>query len=130
MASASLWSEAEDNAIQVYYPDHGRSWDGWAEVLPNRTLRAIQMRAQRLGATQYKVPQGERPKRRKKPREGDERHHAFHVTPSADPMERVIANYMRDGYTPSEIDAMMKWPPNRTAYILTQRWDRESGGNQ
>lgn len=129
MASADLWTETEDSMIRTYYPVHGRRWQGWSEVLPNRSLRAIQMRAQRLGATKYKVLPSANKERRKRPRAADARHRSCHVVPVADPMERVIADLMRDGYTPSEIDRRMKWPPNRAVYILTQRWERESGNH-
>lgn len=41
----ALWSEAEDAALAANYPEHGANWDGWDEVLPNRTRSAISARA-------------------------------------------------------------------------------------
>ena len=39
------WTKAEDAKIKKLYPEHGPSWEGWAEVLPSRSLNAIKIRA-------------------------------------------------------------------------------------
>lgn len=44
-----MWSEYEEDIVRVYYPEHGAQWKGWSELLPGRTLNAIQNRAYRLG---------------------------------------------------------------------------------
>ena len=43
------WSEHEEYLIRKWYPEKGPSWDAWRKMLPNRTYRAIQQHANRLG---------------------------------------------------------------------------------
>lgn len=43
------WGPGEDAKLARHYPDHGADWDGWEGLLPGRSRRAIQCRAQDLG---------------------------------------------------------------------------------
>ena len=120
---ANLWSEAEDRAVAVYYPRHGTGWEGWAEVLPNRTKRAIAARAARIGVA---IVRGPRRPRAYKPKAADPRHKSKRIRLEPDPYEGTVIDYMAQGMTPSEIDACMGWHTGTTRLILTNRWERES----
>lgn len=127
----NLWSEEEDAAVVTFYPIHGRRWEGWKDVLPDRTMRAIEMRAQRLGvAPKREVAMTEGTRRR-----GDRNHYARSqydreppMTP--DPNEGLVMRLMADGMTPSEIDDQMHWRPGKSILVLTHKWQRLGQGRR
>lgn len=43
------WTDEEVDTLIEHYRDCGPSWDGWGDVLPDRTHRAIVEKAHRLG---------------------------------------------------------------------------------
>lgn len=43
------WTKEEDGNLAVYYPIYGPNWDGWDELLPGRSRRAISARATKMG---------------------------------------------------------------------------------
>lgn len=43
------WTKEEDGLVAVYYPLHGPNWDGWDELLPNHSRRALSAHASRMG---------------------------------------------------------------------------------
>lgn len=43
------WTAEEDAALKEHYPTHGAVWDGWEDILPDRTVNGISYRAGRLG---------------------------------------------------------------------------------
>lgn len=47
--SSPRWGSREVEAVRKYYPLHGPDWDGWDELIPDRTRHAIQMCASRIG---------------------------------------------------------------------------------
>ena len=47
--SSPKWGSKEVEAVRNYYPLHGPDWDGWDELIPDRTRHAIQMCASRIG---------------------------------------------------------------------------------
>ena len=47
--SSPKWGSDEVDAVRRFYPTHGPDWDGWDELVPNRTHHAIQMCASRIG---------------------------------------------------------------------------------
>ena len=49
MARGREWTRAEDQMIADNYANHGPSWPGWAEMMPDRGTVAIRNRAARLG---------------------------------------------------------------------------------
>lgn len=49
MSSGRAWTQAEDLMIVGNYANHGPSWPGWAEMMPDRGTTAIRNRAARLG---------------------------------------------------------------------------------
>lgn len=104
----NLWSEAEDRAVRTFYPRHGRKWDGWSEVMPKRTIRAIGMRAVRLGI--------KAPPRKKKSK---------HAT-DAYRREMIVAALMDSGMTPTEIDAKMHWRAGTAKQLILERWGKAS----
>lgn len=112
------WTEAEDNALRVYYPRHGTDWDGWAEVLPGRTRKAIGGRAARIGVTVKRAKPIPKPKRKV------EVHQQRSVGPSG--YDKHVRRCMEQGMSPSQIDSMMGWWPGKAVRILTTMWDREA----
>lgn len=44
-----MWTPDEDEVLRVYYPTRGSLWSGWAHLMPNRSIRAIEQRASKLG---------------------------------------------------------------------------------
>ena len=44
-----LWTKEELAALCKHYPEHGSTWDGWEQLLNNRTVWAIRERARRIG---------------------------------------------------------------------------------
>lgn len=111
------WGEEEDNAITTYYPKHGPSWDGWAEVLPYRTNRAIQMRAQRIGVSPPRQRAKEKPSRKQREPK---------LVKVPDPQERYVMRRMKDGLTPSQIDSEKHWIPGTAVRVMSEKWDREN----
>ena len=109
------WSKEEDEALRAFYPRHGMTWDGWAEVLPERTQVAISTRASRLGLAQNK-------------REGRQRSKRPMKMPTKDQSgyDGYVRRCMHEGMAPSQIDSMMGWWPGKTIRILTTIWNRES----
>lgn len=39
----------EDELVRRHYPSHGATWDGWDELLPNRSPNAIRVHANGMG---------------------------------------------------------------------------------
>lgn len=109
-----LWSAAEDEALRIYYQEHGPSWGGWSEVLPDRTVRALSSRAGKLGLTSVY----HRSDKSAKKRQG-----VANRVP--DPYERQVMRCMNDGMTPTEIDAAMKWNRGTARKIISEKWLRE-----
>lgn len=49
--TAPRWTPEEDAALAEHYREHGPSWDGWATLLPGRSVTALGRRACQLGLT-------------------------------------------------------------------------------
>lgn len=124
-SAGCLWSEAEDDALREFYPRHGAKWDGWQELLPRRTIRAVQMRAKRLGLAVPREPKRDTPMRKRPV--GDQRHYKAVVTMEPDQHERYVMGCMAAGMTPSEIDKARHWIPGTAKRVLMARWERENG---
>lgn len=43
------WTKAQDEALKLHFPLHGAKWEGWQALLPDRTAKAISVRAHTLG---------------------------------------------------------------------------------
>lgn len=57
IAKSPDWSASEDDVLRTWYPEYGMKWDRWDDLLPSRTRRAIQNRAQKLGVRcRYRGP--------------------------------------------------------------------------
>ena len=123
---AKVWSDEEDNALREFYQRHGTTWEGWAEVLPGRTIRAISARAVRLGIAEKRGPR-QKKKTPKKKRWQDPMHKAM-VKATADPYEGYVTNCMDMGMTPQEIDRKMNWGLGTARMIMSEKWlrDKES----
>lgn len=121
-----MWTESEDSAVRAYYADHGPRWDGWAEVLPGRSARAISARAQRLGVAEVRTRVTDESTGRKESPDPLGRHHYanFSAPLTPDPEERFVMGRMGSGATPSEIDRERKWRPGTAKSVLTHRWAR------
>lgn len=119
------WSEAQDEMLMVYYPTHGCNWQGWKEVLPERTRRAIEVRAHRLGITSRAKPIRTKPRKPpKRTMTGDGRHHISEVPLRPDPYEGRVMRMMGEGMTPPEIDKRLKFWPGTARMIISERWRR------
>lgn len=111
------WSDAQDRAIETYYPTHGPSWEGWSELLPTRTKRAIQARANRLGVTDRREER--KTVKREKPRTIRRR------VVGKDPNEEHVMRCMHEGMAPSQIDKANNWRPGKSVSIVTAAWNRD-----
>lgn len=117
------WSEAEDRALKEFYPRHGTDWVGWDEVLPERSERAIECRAYRFGLMKPRKPSGPR---KYKPREkANGSHYGARVQRTPDPYEGYVMECMAEGLTPTEIDAVKRWPRGTARMILSEMWLRD-----
>lgn len=117
------WTDAEVNALRVYYPTHGASWKGWAEVLNGRSKKAIQRKAGLLDIfheDMRKSPERKRPEHVFR----EASHKTYNCEPTPDPYERLILKLLHEGKTLKEIDRRMHWHPDRAKQILTERWKR------
>jgi len=117
------WNDVEVNALKTYFPIHGSGWEGWSEVLPDRSSKAISVKAASMGIVTSRQ-HNKTPERQRFKREHPERRSGYK---GPDPMEGRIMRMMADGMTPSEIDAEMKWRPGKAKRVITERWAREKG---
>lgn len=46
---SSQWTDEEVETLTRNYRAHGPSWDEWGSILPDRTYRAIRLKAHSLG---------------------------------------------------------------------------------
>lgn len=111
--------------VSYYWAKFGSKWIGWKEVLPDRTLRAIGSRAQKLKVVApHKGPKPSKWKL-KGSAKGDARHHKTDFELEADPHEDQVMRMLELGMTPHEIDRTMKWYSSTTRKIMVARWKRE-----
>lgn len=117
------WSQDEVSILTAHYPDHGRHWEGWETLLPDRTDAAIERKAHSIGLFVKHPKSRKKPVRHKKP---NIKHHIRYSTQVAnDPTELYVMKCMKKGMTPSQIDEQMKWWPGKAKRILQCRWERE-----
>ena len=102
--SSAKWSKTEENALKTFFPRHGHEWDGWDEVLPNRSEYAILKRARFLGLSPGRLNEAKQMK--------------------PDPYESYVVECMRMGMAPSDIDRQMKWFKGTACLIMSNRWKR------
>lgn len=126
MYTDDRWTDEQDQLLRDNYAEHGRAWDGWAVLLPNRTNRAIAARAQRMGLAS-KRPKRADSQRQKRPHAADNRHRDRAIVWEPDPYEEHVLACMQAGMLPSEIDESMLWYRGTTRLILTNRWERDDG---
>ena len=50
-ARSPRWTDDELATLEHHYPEHGPNWDGWSNLLPGRTQRAIANKAAKLSVT-------------------------------------------------------------------------------
>lgn len=103
-----LWTDSEDELIRSAYPEHGPTWDGWAELLPNRSRRAIGLRASRLG-----VIMGWREQPEDEPIPDNGRH------------DRIVMRGMAAGKSPSQIDRENHWVRGTARRIVLLHWEQD-----
>lgn len=115
------WSKDELAILAAHYPERGWKWAGWESLLPTRTKRAIQRKANLMGLKQGFTS------KRSKPKRNEANDLTAHTTPdwTEDPFEQPILRLMESGMTPTQIDKVMGWPKGRCSYILSERWRRE-----
>lgn len=94
----TFWTDAEDNALRVYYNTKTRRWPGWDEVLPGRSDSARRNRASKLGII---------------------------VEPMAPRGEAQVDALMECGFAPSEIDRHMGVAQGTTRKSIVRRWARD-----
>jgi len=110
----SEWTQEELDILGEEYPKHGPSWDGWPNVLPNRSICSIKYKVAQLGICVL--------------RKGN-KHRRVACMPgrppmTQDPYEPYVLRRMEEGLSPSQIDMEMKWRPGKTVLVLTERWER------
>ena len=112
------WGEFETLALMEFYPRHGPQWEGWDEVLPNRTRHAITLKAAKLDLKAPIVRTG---------RNVDDDDDEGSMTPHE--YENIVRNLMGEGLSPTQIDRQMHWVPSTAANILKDIWarDKEKG---
>lgn len=113
------WGEFETLALMEFYPRHGPQWEGWDDVLPNRTRHAIIQKAAKLDLKAPIV-------RSKRNVEDDDDEGS--MTPHE--YERIVRNLMGEGLSPTQIDQMMHWVPRTAANILKEIWARDKEKEQ
>lgn len=110
------WTKEDVALLELYYPEHGPSWDGWTELLPNRSVNAITSMARSFGIR----------KATKKPKPSPDLAHRvvrFELRP--DPYEREVVAMMEAGLTPTQIDQRKHWFRGTARLIMSNRWKRE-----
>lgn len=116
------WTEAELDLLREHYEEKGCKWDGWKELLPNRSPMSIRRKSNMIGLKiRSKLP---RAKRTVYATGANECEHTYVRTP--DPYEERVMGMMHDGMAPSQIDRAMRWRPGRAAMIVIERWERDN----
>lgn len=54
LRSKKTWTRKEEQVVRDYYPTHGATWEGWLELLGDRSYAAIQRKAHNLGVHRMK----------------------------------------------------------------------------
>lgn len=117
------WSDDEFAILKAHWEGHGKDWIGWESLLPGRTPRAIQTKANRLGMVE---PDGKPKKKQRQPKRKEPRTPTV-IPPSVpDPYEHYVMACMEAGLTPRQIDQRMHWRAGTAALILTEKWGREN----
>ena len=102
------WTLLEDDMIVEHYQERGPEWEGWKDVLPNRTKSSIRSRAKRLGLRRSRFNAVTMVK---------------YMEP--DPYENDVFARLEVGFAPSQIDDVMGWPRGTAAAIAVDKWRRE-----
>lgn len=108
MAYTSQWSDDEVEILTAHYRDKGPFWVGWEALLPDRTDRAIQHKANSLGLKSSASRTGTERRRRK--------------VLKRDPVDAMVERMMSDGMAPSEIDERMHWYRGTAIRVITGIW--------
>lgn len=106
-SATNQWTEAEDEVLRAHYLERGPRWQGWADLLPDRTPRAIQSRAQRLRL----ASRGNTP-------DDASRH------------EADVASMMESGMTVTQIDEALGLPHGAARSIAAEMWRRDKEGRR
>ena len=114
------WGQFETLTLMEFYPRHGPQWEGWDDVLPNRTRSAITQKAAKLDLKAPIVRIG----RNVEDDDDDE----GSMTPYE--YERIVRSLMGEGLSPTQIDQQMHWIPSTTANILKDMWARDKEKEQ
>lgn len=110
------WGEFEEMSLKEFFPRHGPYWEGWNDVLPDRTSSAISNRAHKLGL------HGPKEKHKREPDEFDTEKGSV---PSPIEYERTVTKLMKEGLAPSQIDTKMHWVTGTAMEIIKARWERQ-----
>ena len=54
MAKPSKWTAEEIAALKEHYPERGPSWEGWADLLQDRSTGAITAMAHKMRMSSYR----------------------------------------------------------------------------
>lgn len=98
------WTEAEVAALTAYYPEYGRHWEGWSDVLPRRNVNSISKKASALGITQVT--------------------NAATVQHVEVGKLDMVAKLFAAGMLPSEIDEANGWESGVAARTIAEAWRR------
>lgn len=50
------WTTDEIKKLVAYWPSYGSSWDGWRDVIPNRSYNSIDRKARDIGLVRLRKP--------------------------------------------------------------------------
>ncbi len=111
MGRGGSWTADEDTILAAHYPDWGGDWDGWAALLPGRSMASIRSRAHKLDLRM--TPEAVSARRA---RGG-----------SAASEARVAARdgLLDHGLPPSAIDARLGYEPGTAIRVISARWRRK-----
>lgn len=125
MSYTDPWTAAEDEALKAFYRYKPKDWEGWSEVLPNRTRRAIEARASRIGLKERKEKAKKSVEKAKKIEAVVKKPRGRAKIKPVEWGEWVVYLMGERHMSPSQIDSYMGWPPNRAKYLLMERWEKE-----
>lgn len=118
MGRGGSWTAGEDTLLAAHYPDWGGDWDGWAALLPGRSMASIRSRAHKLGLRM--APEAVSARRARGGIAASEARVA-----ARDGREGAVMVLLDHGLPPSAIDARLGYEPGTAIRVISARWRRK-----